>query len=100
MSLACVCRKVAQVCPRCLGERTPLMYFRMVRQAGADAEALSNSPRMRSAPHRRLSLAISANQGDGLLRDPWRERSCLRLVFPKELETLAMEAATASRAGQ
>ena len=29
-------------------------------------------------------------QGHGLLGDPWRERSCPRLVLPKELEALTM----------
>jgi hypothetical protein len=52
--------------------------------------SLSNSPRMRSAPQSRLSLAISLPQGDGLLGDPWCGRSCPRLVLPKELEALAM----------
>jgi hypothetical protein len=32
------------------------------------------------------------NQGDGLLGDPWLERSCPGLVSPKELETLTMPA--------
>src|SRR5215831_12608 len=30
------------------------------------------------------------DQGDRLLGDSWLERSCPRLVFPKELETLSM----------
>jgi len=55
---ACVCRKVFHVCPRGLVVRTALMYFCMVRKPPR-MPSLSSSPRIRTAPHSRLSLAIS-----------------------------------------
>jgi len=55
---AWVCRNVFQVCPCGRVVRTARMYFCMVRLQ-TWMPSLSNSPRMRSAPHNRLSLAIS-----------------------------------------
>src|SRR5260221_7221821 len=55
---ACVCKNVLHLCPPGLVVRTALMYFWIVRLL-TRSPSLSNSPRMRSAPHRRLSLAIS-----------------------------------------
>jgi len=56
---ACVCKNVLHVCLRGLVGRTCLMYFWMVRLQ-TWMPSLRNSPRMRSAPHNRLSLAISS----------------------------------------
>jgi hypothetical protein len=47
---------------------------------------------MRSAPHRRLSLAISLSQGHGLSGDLGCGRNGSGLVSPKELVALAMPA--------
>jgi len=55
---ACVRKKVFQLCPRGRVVRTCRIYFSMVRLQ-TRLPNLSNSPRIRSAPHSRLSLAIS-----------------------------------------
>jgi len=54
---ACVCKKVFQFCPRGLAGRAGLIYFWIVRLQ-TRRPSLSNSPRILSAPHSRLSLAI------------------------------------------
>ena len=51
-------KKVFQFCPRGLAVRTCCMYFWIVRLQ-TRRPSLSHSPRIRSAPHRRLSRAIS-----------------------------------------
>src|SRR5215472_16372587 len=40
------------------------------------------------------------NQGHRLLRDPWLERSCPRLVLPEEFEALTVPARASSLAGR
>src|SRR5215467_1764416 len=62
--------------------------------------SLRSSPRIRSAPHRRLSLAISLPQGHGLCGDLGCDRHGFGLVFPPELEALAMPARASSLAGR
>jgi len=51
-------KKVFQFCPRGLAGRAGLIYFWIVRLQ-TRRPSLSNSPRILSAPHSRLSLAIS-----------------------------------------
>jgi hypothetical protein len=62
--------------------------------------SLSNSPRIRSAPHSRLSLAISADLGHGLCGYLWFVSSCSGFVLPEEPKTLAMPPRDPSLAGQ
>jgi hypothetical protein len=54
--------------------------------------SLSNSPRIRSAPHSRFSFAIALSQRYGLSGDLGCGRHGPGLVFPVEFEALAMPA--------
>jgi hypothetical protein len=53
---------------------------------------LSNSPRIRSAPKTAVVPGHLLNQGHGLCGEHWFRRCCSGLVFPVELESLAMPA--------
>ncbi len=59
--------------------------------ADADAQLEQFAPDALCSPQSIVPRHL-LNQGDSLLGDPWLERSSLRLVSPKELETLTTPA--------
>jgi hypothetical protein len=75
------------------------MYFWIVRLQ-TWIPSLSNSPRIRSAPHSRLSLAISADLGHSCFRNLRLRRTGSGLVFPKQARIPGDASAGASQAEQ
>src|SRR5438128_2836762 len=84
------CTRISPAWARKLDQSYTTCRFFRTDALSSQHTSLSNSPRIRSAPHSRLSLAISLSQGHGLWGYPWFGRSCPGLVLPIQLKSLTM----------